>query len=338
MVLVAGTAACSTAGGQEPNSRSGDPVAGSPAGLPMCPAIAGSTIPTAGNDYLAQVPARFGWLPPGLVTTVSQGPPNGTTSPPVYETSAYSNFPDRSIELTVYPDADKVPGQHQPSPQCRRPSTLASVPPGPLPSQQSSTAPPPVQTPAPPVNGAPAYWYIQRRDWFDYVKLVWRRPSGLWFSLTAIDMPDDIVQTTLEHVADTLTIGDLPLPLPVQITRIPATAQMRPVQINDTQLLPGGTGFLQVNVGLQFGPGRDAAGVSLWVFPAGRKSAFAVGSSSPCKTANHLIICVTTPGENGSQLAHYIPGGAATLLAHVISLGPDQTRWKPNFITNTQDR
>jgi hypothetical protein len=308
------------------------------AGLPPCPVTVGSTIPPAGVDYTVRVPARFGWLPSDLVNEVDQGPSNGTLMPDTYNARAYANWIALQpyIGLTVYPDADLVPGQHQPVVRCTPPPNLPVEPSSRArwPSASPTRAPSEVQTSAPPVNGAPAYWLTGSRG--SQVQLVWKTKSGTWLALGADNTPGD-VQEILEHVAATLTVGDVPLPQPVQVKGIPAAAQMRPGGISDNLILPGHPGVPSIPIviiSLYFGPVSHEAMALIYVTPAGHKVNTMAGGS-PCKTANHLSVCVEARTASGVLVTKYVPGGAAALLAHVVSFGPDQANWSPDLIVGT---
>lgn len=308
------------------------------AGLPPCPATVGSTIPPAGADYTVRVPARFGWLPSNLVNEADQGPSNGTLIPATYNARAYANYQalEPYIGLTAYPDADLVPGQHQPVVRCTPPPNLPTLPSRLTePSASPTRTPNETQTPAPPVNGAPAYWLTRSHQ--SMVQLVWKTKSGTWLCLGADNMPADSVQATLEHVAATLTVGDVPLPQPVQIKGIPAAAQMRPGAILDNLILPGHPGVPGdsiVIISLYFGPVSHEAMALIYVAPAGHK-VNTMATNSPCKTANNLSVCVEARTASGVLVTEFLPGGAADLLAHVVSFGPDQANWSPDLIVGT---
>jgi hypothetical protein len=306
------------------------------AGLPPCPFTVGSTIPQAGADYTVRVPARFGWLPSNLVNEVDQGPSNGSAVPATYNAWAYLNYSglDQRISLTVYPDADLVPGQHQPTARCTPPPNLPFMPSAGAvkPSASASRTPVENQTSAPAVNGAPAYWLTGSGD--SPVRLIWKTTSGTWICLEADNLPTNSVRAILEHAADTLTVGDLPLPQPVQIKGIPAAAQMRPGGILDGLILPGDPGNTVVIIPLSFGTGADSAQALIYVLPVGHKDNL-MPPNSPCKTANNLSICVEGRTATGVSLTKFVPGGAAALLAHVISFGPDQANWSPDLVVGT---
>lgn len=316
-------------------SHDADQGASQETGLPSCPFTVGSTVPQAGADYTVRVPARFGWLPANLVNEVDQGPSNGTSTPATYNAWAYLNSggPDRSISLIVYPDAELVPGQHQPAVRCTPPPNLPIMPPGVIrPSASANRTPAERQSSAPPVNGAPAYWLIASGG--TKVRLVWKGTSGTWISLAADNLPMGSVQATLEHVAETLTVGDVPLPQPVQVKGIPAAAQLRPGEVSDRLILPGDSGNNVVEIPLYFGTGTDAAHAIIYVLPAGHKDNLMM-PNSPCETANNLSVCVEERTGTKLPLTNYVPGGAAALLAHVVSLGPDQANWSPDLIVGT---
>jgi hypothetical protein len=182
------------------------------------------------------------------------------------------------------------------------------------------------------VNGAPAYWLTRSHG--STVQLVWKTTSGTWLCLGADYLPADSVQAILEHVAATLTVGDLPLPQPVQVKGIPAAAQMRPGAILDNQFLPGDPGVPFVIISLYFGPVSHEAMALIYVTPAGHK-VNTMAANSPCETANNLSVCVEARTASGVLVTEFLPGGAAALLAHVVSFGPDQANWSPDLVVGT---
>jgi hypothetical protein len=334
LTLAAGVAACGSVDGALVSQSGLRPTSASSAPLPACPVTVGSTIPPVGKDYRVQVPVLFGWLPAHLVGSVVQGPSNGVSSPATYIAMAENG--GLSISVTAFPDANRVPGQHQPSAACARPSDLPSPPPtGAAPnSTPVRPAGPPVA--APPVNGAPAYWYAGPSYPLSTVEqLVWKSPLGTWISVAATNWDPATVKATLEHVAKTLTIGDLPLPLPVQIKGIPAAYRMRVAKILDTQILPGNLGYPVLTIDLRFGPEPFPAQATIYVLPAGHKDVL-MPRNSPCETANDLSVCVAEDTYDATTEGHRVPGGPAALLAHVISLGSDQAHWSPNLVVGTR--
>jgi hypothetical protein len=182
------------------------------------------------------------------------------------------------------------------------------------------------------VNGAAAYWLTGSRELT--VRLVWRTTWGTWICLSADGLLLDSVQADLEHVAATLTVGHVPLPQPVQVKGIPAAAQMRPGEILDNLILPGDPGTSYVIISLYFGPVSHEAMALIYVTRAGDK-VNTMAANSPCKTANDLSVCVEARTASGVLVTKFLPGGAAALLAHVVSFGPDQTNWRPDLIVGT---
>lgn len=325
-----------------------------PGTLPTCPAITGSTMLPLGRDYTAVVPAGFGWLPlvllgPGSVGLV-QGPSNGSSYPVDYVANGGGqDQPDGAsgpgFSVSVRPDTAGVPGQRLPSQACQ-PGPDVMIPVGaPTASAVMPDAP---KKPAPPVHGSPAYFMAEGASVDDGPgeSLIWKAASGNWLTVSlqepgggAAGWDSSTGEAALEHMAQALRVGAVPLPLPVQFTGIPAAWRMRIGQITLSQdLSVQPTGFRRLDVTLNFGPGFHAQ-AQLTVLPANPLSHGVVPiptATSVCETVRGLTACINTTADT-PEVERFVPvsSPARSLMGHLTVLGADPVAWSPNLVVGT---
>lgn len=279
-------------------------------------AVAGASSPApstvaAGTDPLV-VPGDFGWLPanaqnieytfaPGQqVSTVAKGSGAGDSiaSPPaMFWLSAYP--PGQTPELGTFATGDKQ-----------------------------------LRVDAPPVNGRTAYWVTANSadptngaDTY----LVWQSADGQWAELHGYYLGDDPIEATMLRVAAGVRIGAVPVPLPVSIGGLPASAVANEI---DAQRPSAHDSHWQIE--LIFALGGSYVGIN--VRPAGGGAASAAGSASNGGTTplcdpdrNGLAICVSLTGATSNPL---LPSGLPGLLKSITSLGPDPKNWTTNVLPN----
>ena len=272
---------------------------------------AAPTLPT-GTDPLV-VPGNFGWLPanaqnieytfaPGQqVSTVAKGSGLG---------NSVESLP-AMLWLTAYP-----PGQ---TPVLGTFATGARQ----------------LRVDAPPVNGHTAYWITATAadptngsDTY----LVWQTPQGQWAELHGYYLGNDPIEATMLHVAAGVTLGAVPVPLPISISGLPTSAAANEI---DAQLPSAGNAAWQVD--LIFAVGGTY--VSITVHPAAAggtgtaTSRTTSGVTTPVCDSNRngLAICVAFSGTTADP---HLPGGLPGLLKSITSLGPDPKNWTTNVLPN----
>jgi hypothetical protein len=288
-------------------------VATVPAGHGGTTAAIGTSLPAlpTGADPLV-VPGDFGWLPanaqnieytfaPGQqVSTVAKGSGSGdsvASLPAMFWLSAYA------------------PGQTP---------TLGTF----------ATGARQLRVDAPPVNGRTAFWVTATAS--DPTNgsdtyLVWQTPQGRWAELHGYYLGNDPIESTMLRVAAGVTLGAIPVPLPVSISGLPATAVANEI---DAQRPSAQNAAWEVN--LIFAVGGSF--VSIIVHATGGAGA-AMGATSPATSGvtpsacdsnrNGLAICVSSVGATDNPL---LPGGLPGLLKSITSLGPDPKNWTTNVL------
>jgi hypothetical protein len=326
-----------------------------PGTLPTCPAIPGSTMLPPGRDYTAVVPASFGWLPlalmgPGSVE-LAQGPSNSGSYPAGYVANGGGQYqtdgsPGAGFSVRVSPDTAGVPGQRPPSQACQ-PGPGVMIPAGaPTASAVMPDAP---KKSAPPVHGSPAYFMAEGASGDDGPgeSLTWKAASGNWLTVSLqgpgvggeAGWDSSTGEAALEHMAQALRVGAIPLPLPVQFTGIPAAWRMRVGQITLNQdLSVHPTVFRSLYVTLQFGPGFHAQ-AQLTVLPANPLSHGVVPiptATSVCETVRGLTACIDTSADT-PEVQRFVPvsSTARSLMDHLTVLGADPVTWSPNLVIGT---
>jgi hypothetical protein len=253
-------------------------------------------------------PAAFGWLPPNapnLDYSVAPGPGQGPAALAKGNQSgqqpAAGNMPAMIWLSTLDPGA--------PAPKA-----------GPLYDQFGR-----ILIAAPDVNGRSAFWAVDPAnrdpDLGAAGILYFQSPGGRWAMINAYYLGADPVTTTLLHVAATARVGETPIPLPVQISGLPANATVPVAEFDRTSATPRTPWVL----GLTFAIG-DKAFVALSVYPAtapeGTLSAF-------CEVGNGLKYCASPVGAADPAP---LPHGIAGFLHGVKSLGPDPAHWTTDVI------
>ena len=183
---------------------------------------------------------------------------------------------------------------------------------------------------APDVNGRAAYWAVDPSkrdpDLGAAGILYFQSSAGRWANLNAYYLGTDPVTTTLLHVASTARIGDSPVPLPVQVSGLPADATAPVAEIDRPTTHGDGTW----SVGLSFGTASGAAYVHVDVTPYTGASPAGTGSAAkPCKVSNGLQICVQKIGSIADSL---LPGGLEGFLHGITSLGTDPAHWTTDVV------
>jgi hypothetical protein len=323
-----------------------------PGTLPTCPTITGSTMLPLGRDYTAVVPASFGWLPlalmgPGSVDLV-QGPSNGGSYPADYVADGESQEAGvvlgPGFGVTVRPDTAGVPGQRLPSQACQPGPGVMSPAGAPTASAVMPDVP---RKPAPPVHGSAAYFMPEGAsgDEDPGESLTWKAASGNWLTVSlrepggvAVGRDSSTGEAALEHMAQTLRVGAVPLPLPVQFTGIPSAWRMRIGQIALTQdLSVHPPVFRRLDATVYFGPGLEAWG-QLTVLPANPLSHGVLPiptASTMCKNGPGLTACIDI--INMPEVERFVPvsSPARSLMGHLTVLGADPVAWSPKLVAGT---
>jgi len=286
-------------------------------------------------------------LPPRQRTTIvlryycdvlNEGPANvnndvGVSAyPPSYDAALRSTSnADPGVFLTVTPSGDAD------DPACH-PGGGASIGAG-IGGLASVTS---TQSQGPTIDGQPSTWSdIVAEGQYD---LTWQTSDGSTITLSMTTAGLDGIssasaQADVTHIAESLQVGDISLPLPIQIKGVPAAAEMQVGQIAQAAPLSGTTGATyNLGIALTFGTGNDVAQAGIEVYPASSTAEIQTHETGSCAiwaggTPNGLKICVTA---QGSTLAAYLPGGVGTLLSDIVSLGTDQANWSPNLVIDTK--
>jgi hypothetical protein len=308
----------------------------------VCTPLVGVAAPPPGTDFTMQVPAEFGWLPGNVLPYVDQGPVDfngvfdlGGDGVPG-DNSAYSALAGSldqtgpQIKLYLYENAFGVPGLDVPPPGCNGmfgdQTLLNSV-------YGSAFSGTPYLRSGPRIGGRPSYW-ISLDPNSDFVGssalFAFETAEGHWAVLQATDLDSATMVATLEHVATTVTVGDLDLPSPIQISGIPKSLGMQMSQsTTDTPTAGSAQTTAGADIGVSFGNNADY--VWLAAFPVAQFPKWADGSV--CETSNGLKI---RADDAQGAISRYVPGGLNYLLAHVVSLGPNRANWSPNVVINTK--
>lgn len=303
-----------------------------------CPAAVGAAAAPVGADFTVKVAARFGWLPANLGNEIYEAPGNysitqgGMTVYPKTYTAALRSTAnaDLGIFLSVVPPTSD-------NPLCTD-FGLSTPGAGILPTTGTTTGTL-SKISGPKIDGHWSTWTLTQGVY----TLSWQTSDGDTISLSE-GSPESSAQPDLLHIADTLQVGAIPLPLPIQIKNVPASAQMEVGQFAQNNPQAGTTGATyHLQIALTFGAGTapdvqgisvgaDQAGIS--VAPAGHGTGIPSGEVGACKTSDGLDICVTAP-NNSLVGDHFMPSFTA-LLDDVVSLGTNQADWSPNLVTGTK--
>jgi len=292
-----------------------------------CPAAVGAAAAPVGADFTVKVAARFGWLPANLGNEIYEAPGNyslnqgGMVYPQAYNAALRSTSnADPGIFLSVVPPTSD-------DPSCSG-QEMAPHGSGILPTL-SATSATSSKSSGPEVNGHPSTWALHEGVY----TLSWQTSDGDTISLSE-GSPESSAQADLTHIADALQVGAIPLPLPIQIKGVPASAKMEVGQIAQNNPQAGTTGATyDLQIALTFGNGNTADQAGISVAPAGHGTGIPSGEVGACKTSDGLDICVTAPNDK-LVTDHYMPSLKA-LLDDVVSLGTNQADWSPNLVTGT---
>jgi hypothetical protein len=177
------------------------------------------------------------------------------------------------------------------------------------------------------VNGRAAFWAVdpsnRNPDQGKAGTLYFQSPAGRWAVVSAYYLGADPVATTLLEVARKAHIGDTPVPLPVRIAGLPATATGLVAEVDRPTTILGATW----SVTLSFGVGVGT--VSVNVYPGTATPAAGTSFGEHCRVSDSLRICVSNIGKLDTKL---LPGGLDGLLRTITPLGPDPARWTTDVV------
>ncbi|PXY27183.1 hypothetical protein [Prauserella muralis] len=164
--------------------------------------------------------------------------------------------------------------------------------------------------PADPLNGGDSY-------------LRWRTGDGRWAELNAyyLDIPD--VRQTLLRVAEGVTVGDYPVPLPLRISGLPGGFHLADGLLSRRPSQDGVPWTMQLFYTV------NGANVVIDVRPEGGGAPDGRGEPV-CTTENSLRACVRIDRPNAADLGSI--GGAQGLLDRITLLGPDERDWTTTVI------
>jgi hypothetical protein len=257
-------------------------------------------------------PGTFGWLPDNAQNvnySVAPGPGQGPAA--LGKGSLVSNgevgHDPAMIWLSVLPDSQKPKA-------------------GPLNDGSDSTL-----VAAPAVNGRTAFWAVTPKkpnpDQGAAGALYFQSPTGRWATISAYYLGADPVAATLLHVAASAHLVDTPVPLPIRITGLPATARGEVAEVSRPTTIAGAA--WSVDLGFALGNGT----VSVSVYPASAVPASGTSFGKHCDAnRNGLRICVDVIGGVDPKL---LPGGLDGLLHGITSLGPDLASWTTDVVVVT---
>ena len=184
--------------------------------------------------------------------------------------------------------------------------------------------------PAPQVNNRPAFWEVdpaeRSPDLGKAGVLYFQSPTGRWAEINAYYLGADPVVDTLLHVAKTAHIGDIEVPMPVQISGLPAVVTAPVASLDRPSTLPG-AGW---DAGVSFDLGGANSLIHIDVAPANTATVNALFSgANHCKTSNGLVICVSAVDQPNPKLP---PGGLDGLLRNITSLGTNPAHWTTDVV------
>lgn len=255
------------------------------------------------------VDAQFGWLPASMTDTTA----NSDRSPHVAMLWAKPpNAPSAgggpSLTVNVYPK-----GQ---SPLVQRPDELDGL------DGKGS--------PAPDVNGRPAYWKVGSLKAAPQLTLYWQSTDGQWVELS--DALDPMIsKADLLRVAADLTVATMSAPMPFYI------AHSAGISVVSAEEETRGGGHRTASKAIfsittTFGPGSSytfdisAHTGAPPIFPSLPPQAEPnAGATHLCATERGLDICVTTFGPTPTAALR-------TALDHIVPLGTDLSRWTTDVL------
>lgn len=267
--------------------------------------------------YEATVPASFGWLPEN-VDYIITGPPIQGDSVFSARASGYIS----GVQDTSAPSAG----------QATVFLTLNST------EDAAGGGSSPYRIAGPKIGGAQSYWITKVAG--DETNngeptLEWQTASGQWAEVDASDMGGDPLLPTVEHIAETVHIGETSLALPVQIkglpdsfgiTQIVLTEPAHSTDSDDWRLFtnftlkPGGASHGSVYIVAQGTDVGPTTGVGLQ----------STKSASDCKTTNRIVYCATTI-YTGATPAEALPTDTQAL-GEVTLFGNSQSSWSPDLL------
>ncbi|MEE1781381.1 hypothetical protein PUR71_00185 [Streptomyces sp. SP17BM10] len=194
-----------------------------------------------------------------------------------------------------------------------------------------------VKVDADPVNGRDAYWVVPDGSSRSQPTLRWQTASGRWAEITGYgNEPAEVTNEVLHKAAADVRFGQWNVPLPVQVTGLP-----EPLKPTDAELLrpdtSGSNGWLlwlmfrdgdkTVSVSVQ-GNGTVPTPTPTYTDTAGSPY---IDPHPPVTTVqNGLSISVGAGSGVPASLEQL--GGLPWLLAHIKSLGPDDTKWTTDVV------
>jgi hypothetical protein len=261
-------------------------------------------IPAKGSDPLV-AEAEFGWLPKWA------GGAHGVGYESTFESGTITQARGQG------PDAPRI--------------VLSLFPKGVTPTLDTFAGQPQRKVDAPPVNGRPAYWVQTNPDpgqnSTGQLQLRWLTASGRWAQIQAYPMKGNDAMQTVLRVAAGVTVQPRQIPLPLQITALPADFTPSYSMLSRPDVDGHGPWDLQ----LIFNKG-DKSYVSLDVKPTPPQpaaqpdgKATQLGTTPPtCTTEHGLQLCASAVNAD-TMLAQ--TGGVKGLLAKVKLLGLEANRW-----------
>lgn len=292
--------------------RAGGSMAGPPTGY------ADTEFPA--NDPL-QVGAQFGWLPSGIKAddTYSEG---GISS----DDGAWqgANMPGRlmpgrtleGVALRTLP-ADLNPQQ------------AASV-------MDADLGSPAITVQQDPINGRPAYWVVGENTPADlkYAAMIWRLADGRWGGLAQTALPSGEAVADMRHIAETVTVGSRPRPMPLRVSALPKGASVTDLRFSTPGLIVGAP--WQADLTIRLGNDYFAFTVAppgyanLYNYSTPEGMRFAVGPTQ-CETVNGLEACVSQSAGKTVPAA-LSTDGLKGLLKYLTLMGPDRGTWTTDVV------
>ena len=164
-------------------------------------------------------------------------------------------------------------------------------------------------------------------------ELVWRTRSGTWASVSGTDLDAGTVEATLEHVAATATIGTMALTSPIQLTGVPASAQIQLDAVEITQPVEGDPGVYGIRFAVTFGTGATAPQALVSAYPKAHNPD--PTTNAECQTISGWWACVETQSAPAAIDA-YVPGDLGTLSRGLVVHGQDPSTWSADLIVDAQ--
>ncbi|MGA6161575.1 hypothetical protein [Amycolatopsis magusensis] len=281
-VVAGGVAAVSVPGAPAPENRVAGP-APAPALPPVDPAV---------HPLVAK--AGFGWLPDGIFGVEYRVGEYGTSSLAIGrgENAAM-------IWLTVYDQEPPLDRNKQVGPGATRVPVRVAGRDGYWVSRSG----------ADPLNGGDSF-------------LRWPVGDGRWLDVHAYSLDVRDPEQVLLRVAEGVTVGDRPVPVPVRISSLPENFELADATLARRPDRGGGPWELDLRYSV------NGANVHLKVTTIGGRPPKA--DDPVCTEDKGLVACVTVDRPVAADLGAI--GGAEGLLDRLTLLGPDESAWSTRMI------